>query len=86
MAPVLSEERDPWKIPQERPRLRRHGSTGQETTRVFFFHLSYRKFGVRSLVRSKEKKKRRGKEREPPRRRTFSTIVNKTKGKEKVTV
>ena len=36
MAPVLSEERDPWKIPQERPRLRRHGSTEQETTRVFF--------------------------------------------------
>lgn len=60
MAPVLSEERDPWKIPQERPRLRRHGSTGQETTRVFFPLIVPKIW--RPISRSFKRKKKKGEE------------------------
>lgn len=36
-----------------------------------------RKPGVRSLVRLREKERKEGRKRKPPRRHTFSTIVNK---------
>ena len=62
MAPVLSEERDPWKIPQERPRLRRHGSTEQETTRVFFSLIVPILENLASDLSFVQKKKKKGEE------------------------
>lgn len=59
------------------PRLRRHGSTGREMTRIFF-HLRRGSKTWRPISRSfKGKRKKEGRKRKPPRRHTFSTIVNK---------
>lgn len=89
MAPVLSEaeaERDPRKIPNPTNALAFVVTVQRgRKRRVSFFHLSspsrssYRKFGVRSVVRLKEKEKEGEKERTSS--TTLSTIVNKTKGK-----
>ena len=73
MAPVLSEaetERDPRKIPNPTNALAFVVTVQRgRKRRVSFFHLSspsrssYRKFGVRSVVRLKEKEKEGEKER-----------------------